>query len=461
VTEGDSAKALAVSGLSVVGRDRYGVFPLRGKLLNVRDATHDQIMNNAEITNVKAILGLKHGATYDSAKSLRYGHIMIMTDQDHDGSHIKGLLINFLHCHFPSLLRIPGFLLEFITPIIKATKGKKSQVFYTLPEYDNFKEEMDGSTRGWSIKYYKGLGTSTAKEAKEYFSALEHHRKTFAWTGDNDGNLIDMAFGKNRVGDRKSWLLNYEPGTFLDMTGDEVRYDEFVNKELILFSRADLLRSIPSMVDGFKPSQRKVMYSCFKRKLKSDIKVAQLSGYVSEHSAYHHGEASLASTIVGLAQDYVGSNNVNILVPSGQFGTRLAGGKDHASPRYIFTRLAPICRAIFPESDDAMLDYMNEDGQVIEPEHYLPILPLILVNGADGIGTGWSTSIPNYNPRDIVANIRHILDDEDVERMHPWYRGFNGDITEETIKGGAAHSRLHTRLVGAVTYTVTELMNAW
>jgi len=132
LTEGDSAKALAVSGLSVVGRDRYGVFPLRGKLLNVRDATHDQIMNNAEITNVKAILGLKHGATYDSAKSLRYGHIMIMTDQDHDGSHIKGLLINFLHCHFPSLLRIPGFLLEFITPIIKATKGKKSQVFYTL-----------------------------------------------------------------------------------------------------------------------------------------------------------------------------------------------------------------------------------------------------------------------------------------------------------------------------------------
>ena len=465
LTEGDSAKALAVSGLSVVGRDRYGVFPLRGKLLNVRDASHDQIMNNAEINHIKQILGLRHGTTYESAKSLRYGHIMIMTDQDHDGSHIKGLLINFLHAHFPSLLKIPGFLVEFITPIIKATKGKQSKVFYTLPEYDNWKEhaEETGTGRGWNIKYYKGLGTSTAKEAKEYFAALDHHKKTFAWTTDGDGNLIDMAFSKKRVEDRKAWLNAYEPGTYLDMTGDDVRYDDFINKELILFSRADLMRSIPSVVDGFKPSQRKVLFSCFKRKLKSDIKVAQLSGYVSEHSAYHHGEASLASTIVGLAQDFVGSNNVNLLVPSGQFGTRLQGGKDHASPRYIFTRLAPICRVIFPECDDALLDYLDEDGQVIEPEHYLPILPLVLVNGADGIGTGWSTSIPNFNPRDIVANIRRILDDECTERMHPWYRNFNGTIEEEIVKGEIRYNITGKyEIVDETTLVITELpLRSW
>ena len=464
LTEGDSAKALAVSGLSVVGRDRYGVFPLRGKLLNVRDASHEQIMNNAEISYIKQILGLKHGIQYESAKSLRYGHIMIMTDQDHDGSHIKGLLINFLHAHFPSLLKIPGFLVEFITPIIKATKGKKSEVFYTMPEYENFKESLgDAGTKGWSIKYYKGLGTSTSKEAKEYFAALAHHRKTFTWSDDNSGDLIDMAFSKKRVDDRKQWLTAYEPGTFLDMTGDDVGYDDFVNKELILFSRADLMRSIPSVVDGFKPSQRKVLFSCFKRKLKSDIKVAQLSGYVSEHSAYHHGEASLASTIVGLAQDFVGSNNVNLLVPSGQFGTRLQGGKDHASPRYIFTRLAPICRAIFPEADDALLDYINEDGQVIEPDYYLPILPLVLVNGADGIGTGWSTSIPNYNPRDLTDNIRRLLNDEEPERMHPWYRNFNGSLTEEIVKGEIRyHISGAYEIVNETTLMISELpIRSW
>ena len=462
LTEGDSAKALAVSGLSVVGRDKYGVFPLRGKLLNVRDASHDQIKNNAEINNIKQILGLQHGKEYDSAKSLRYGKLMIMTDQDHDGSHIKGLLINFLHAHFPSLLKIPGFLLEFITPIIKATKGKQTKVFYTMPEYEAWKEANEG-TSGWSIKYYKGLGTSTANEAKEYFAALDHHRKSFIWESDGDGDLIDMSFSKKRVDDRKAWLNAYEPGTFLDMSGDHIRYDEFINKELILFSRADLLRSIPSMVDGFKPSQRKVLFSCFKRKLKSDIKVAQLSGYVSEHSAYHHGEASLAMTIVNLAQDFVGSNNVNLLVPSGQFGTRLQGGKDHASPRYIFTRLHEICRAIFPECDDALLNYLDEDGQRIEPDFYYPVLPLVLVNGAEGIGTGWSTSIPNYNPRDIISNIRLVLEGESAQPMHPWYRNFTGTITEEVVKGETRYTVTGTyNIRDECTLEITELpLRSW
>ncbi len=427
LTEGDSAKALAVSGLSVVGRDRYGVFPLRGKLLNVRDASHDQVAKNAEIANIKKILGLKHGVDYADAKSLRYGHLMIMTDQDHDGSHIKGLLINFLHHHVPSLLRIPGFLVEFVTPIVKATRGGESRVFYTIPEYERFKAEREGA-RGWTVKYYKGLGTSTTAEAKEYFSSIAEHRKTFVWSGDADADLIDMAFSKKRAEDRRVWMNAYRAGTYLDMTEAHVRYDDFINKELVLFSRADLQRSIPSVMDGLKTSQRKVLFACFKRNLRQDIKVAQLSGYVSEHAAYHHGEQSLASTIVGLAQDYVGSNNLNLLVPSGQFGTRLQGGKDHASPRYIFTRLAPACRAMFPEADDALLDYLDDDGQGIEPEHYLPVIPFVLVNGADGIGTGWSTFIPNFDPRDLIANIRRALAGEPLVPMRPWYRGFRGTI---------------------------------
>ena len=244
-----------------------------------------------------------------------------------------------------------------------------------------------------------------------------------------------MAFSKKRAEDRKRWMNAYQAGTYLDTTGGVVRYDDFVNKELVLFSRADLQRSIPSMMDGLKTSQRKVLFACLKRKLRQDVKVAQLSGYVSEHAAYHHGEQSLASTIVGLAQDYVGSNNVNVLVPSGQFGTRLQGGKDHASPRYVFTRLAPTCRAMFPESDDALLDYLDDDGQSIEPDHYLPVVPFVLINGADGIGTGWSTSIPNHDPRDVIRNVRRALDGEPLVPMRPWYRGFEGTIVPEDESG--------------------------
>ncbi|KAI7839009.1 hypothetical protein COHA_007248 [Chlorella ohadii] len=432
LTEGDSAKSLAVAGLSVVGRDRFGVFPLRGKLLNVRDASAAQITGNAEIQNIKQILGLQHGKAYTDVKSLRYGHLMIMTDQDHDGSHIKGLLMNYFHHFYPSLLKLPGFLVEFITPIIKATKGKESISFYTLPEYEEWKDRTN--LRGWNIKYYKGLGTSTAAEAKQYFANIQSHRKEFVWDGEEDGKALEMAFSKKKVDERKQWLQNFAPGTFLDQSVDTISYSDFVHKELILFSRADLERSIPCMVDGLKPGQRKIMFACFKRNLKSDIKVAQLSGYVAEHSAYHHGEASLSGTIVGLAQDFVGSNNINYLVPQGQFGTRLQGGKDAASPRYIFTRLAPLTRHLFNEHDDRLLAYLTEEGQSIEPEWYMPIVPSVLVNGAEGIGTGWSTSIPNYNPRDLVANLRRMLDGEQPEPMKPWYRGFKGTIEEVPTK---------------------------
>lgn len=428
LTEGDSAKALAMSGISVVGRDKYGVFPLRGKLLNVREASHKQIMENAEITNIKRILGLQHGKDYDSTKSLRYGHLMIMTDQDHDGSHIKGLLINFIHSFWPSLLKIPSFLVEFITPIVKATNKQKTLSFYTMPEYEAWKESLNGETKGWTIKYYKGLGTSTSKEGKEYFRELVKHKKDFKWESEMDGDAIEMAFSKKKIEARKTWLRHYEPGTFLDMTAEKINYRDFVNKELILFSMADLARSIPSMVDGLKPGQRKILFCCFKRNFVTQAKVAQFSGYVSEHSAYHHGEASLASTIIGMAQNFVGSNNINLLSPEGQFGTREQGGKNHASPRYIFTCLAPITRALFPQADDVLLDYLKEDGQSIEPTWYCPIIPLVLVNGSEGIGTGWSSFVPNYNPREIVANLRRLLAGQEMEPMHPWYKGFKGSI---------------------------------
>ncbi|KAF9593284.1 hypothetical protein IFM89_021040 [Coptis chinensis] len=450
LTEGDSAKSLALAGISVVGRNRYGVFPLRGKLLNVREASHKQIMENAEIQNIKQILGLQQGKIYDNVKSLRYGHLMIMTDQDHDGSHIKGLLINFIHSFWPSLLKIPSFLLEFITPIVKAAKttNNKQEVksFYSMPEYESWKESLGGSTRGWSVKYYKGLGTSTNVEGQEYFHDLDRHKKDFVWGDEEDGDAIEMAFSKKKIEARKNWLRQFEPGTYLDSKEKLIKYGDFVNKELILFSIADLQRSIPSMVDGLKPGQRKILFCSFKRNLVSSIKISQFSGYVSEHSAYHHGEQSLASTIIGLAQNFVGSNNINLFNPEGQFGSRIKGGKDAASARYIFTKLSGITRFLFHKDDDDLLEYLNEDGQPIEPVWYMPIIPLVLVNGSEGIGTGWSTYIPNYNPRDIVANIRRLLNGEAMEAMDPWYRGFMGTIEKTATKESG------------VTYTVSGII---
>jgi DNA topoisomerase-2 len=209
-----------------------------------------------------------------------------------------------------------------------------------------------------------------------------------------------------------------------------ITYSDFINKELVLFSNLDNSRSIPCVVDGLKPGQRKVIFTCIKRKDKKEVKVAQLAGSVAEHSAYHHGEASLMSTIIGLAQNYVGSNNINILMPNGQFGTRLQGGKDAASPRYIFTQLSPLAEHIFNANDTPLLNTLYDDNQKIEPEFYVPLIPMVLVNGADGIGTGWMTKIPNFNPREIVNNLRRMIDGENPEPMRPWYKNFKGEIME-------------------------------
>lgn len=420
----------------------------------MRDATNTAIKKNEEIIALTKIMGLQFSTSYSDVSKLRYGHLMIMADQDHDGSHIKGLVINFIHKFWPSLLKVPGFMLEFITPIVKVTKGKQSVSFFTIPEYEAWKEKNNST--GWKIKYYKGLGTSSAEEAREYFTALQKHRKEFIYKGDNDDDAIDLAFAKNKADNRKDWLRNYQPGTFLDNSMAKIPYNDFINKELILFSMADCQRSIPSLVDGLKPGQRKVLFCCFKRNLKQEIRVAQLSGYVSEKSMYHHGEASLHSTIVGMAQNFVGADNINLLEPVGQFGTRLQGGKDSASARYIHTHLSELARYLYHPDDDKIVSYLEDEGVSIEPEWYIPIMPLVLVNGNEGIGTGWSTKIPNHNPRDVAENIRRLIRKQPVEAMIPWYRGFKGTIEwSDTDKTYIVHGNWSR--VDDDTLEVTEL----
>ncbi|XP_017879111.1 DNA topoisomerase 2 isoform X2 [Ceratina calcarata] len=441
LTEGDSAKTMAVSGLASIGRDKYGIFPLRGKILNVREATHKQILENAEINNLIKILGLQYKKKYETRedlKTLRYGKLMIMTDQDQDGSHIKGLLINFIHHNWPTLLRL-NFVEEFITPIVKASKGSQVLSFFSMPEFSKWKSETE-NYHTYKIKYYKGLGTSTAKEAKEYFENMTRHRIRFRYEGEQDDQNIIMAFSKKCVDQRKEWLMNYMDETkrrkeiglgerFLyEKDTRVVSFSDFINVELVLFSNYDNVRSIPNMMDGFKPGQRKVLYTCLKRNDKREVKVAQLAGSVAEHSAYHHGEISLMSTIINLAQNFVGSNNINLLQPIGQFGTRLTGGKDAASPRYIFTMLSPLARYIFHKHDDALLKHEYDDNQKIEPVFYVPTIPMVLVNGADGIGTGWMTKIPNYNPREIIENLYRMMDGADPKPMMPYYKNFKGVI---------------------------------
>jgi DNA topoisomerase-2 len=431
--EGDSAKAGIISGLTKDDRNIYGVYPMKGKLFNVRGESAKRISENKEIVEIKQILGLETNKNYETMEkvkqSLRYSKILFMTDQDLDGSHIKGLGINMFESQWRSLLELN--LVGFMnTPIIKARKGSQEKLFYNDAEYEVWKED---EPKGWSIKYYKGLGTSTSKEFKEYFQ----HKKFVMFSYDEAArDAIDMVFNKKRADDRKAWLESYQRSDCLDTNQSDVSYRDFIDKEMKHFSKYDCDRSIPNLMDGQKISQRKILFSAFKKNLTREIKVAQFSGYVSEHSGYHHGEASLNGAIVGMAQDYVGSNNINLLLPNGQFGTRLAGGKDSASERYIFTQLNPITKTIFNPMDSKILTYLDDDGFPIEPIYYAPIIPMVLVNGSKGIGTGFSTDIMCYNPTDIIKYLKLLLSGEPspTQRIEPFYNGFTGSILKVAPK---------------------------
>lgn len=356
-----------------------------------------------------------------------------------DGSHIKGLGINFLHAQWRSLLsQVPNFVLSFKTPLIKVRKGNRSISFYNKEGHRRWKQQNNDG-KGWTEKFYKGLGTSTAKEAREYFSNLDKHKIVYHWDPNAD-DALDLAFRKSRSNDRKQWLQNYNEEEIIEADQTDVTYSDFINKELIHFSMSDNVRSIPCVLDGLKPSQRKVLWGCFQRKLfhnQTEIKVAQLGAYVSEKSHYEHGEQSLYSTIVNMAQNFVGANNINLLIPDGGFGSRLENGKDSASHRYIYTKLTKIAAVLFNQQDNELLNYNQVDSNRIEPKWYLPILPMVLINGSTGIGTGYSTDIPYFNPLDIINRIRCLLADESsqLQPLTPWYLGFAGTI--EAVRDNA------------------------
>ena len=469
LTEGDSAKTFAMAGLNVVGRDYFGIFPLKGKLLNVREASKSILLGNEEISHLKQILGLKHKEDYTSEekfKTLRYGRVIILTDQDVDGSHIKGLIMNMFHYMWPSLLVRPNFIASLSTPIVKAFKGKEVLVFYNLTEYDVWKESS--SSKGWTTKYYKGLGTSKSEEAQEYFEDIEEKLIHYFWDSalqdlkasegtvekddekssddedecdsevsmvyledkvKSDNDAILLAFDKEKSNERKYWLMKYNKDEILTYEQKKIQYYDFIHRDLKHFSNYDNQRSIPSVIDGLKPSQRKILYGAFERGLqKEEVKVVQLAGFVSDKAAYHHGEASLMGAIIGMAQDFVGSNNINLLKPNGQFGARLKGGKDAASPRYIYTMLEELTTKIFKKEDEPVLTHQYDDGVLIEPEYYIPIIPMVLINGTDGIGTGFSTKLPCYNPLDVIHCIRQKIMKKESLDIHPWWFGYRGKV---------------------------------
>jgi DNA topoisomerase-2 len=435
--EGLSAKTYAVKGINVgwsgrKGRDYFGIYALRGKLLNVRNANTKSIAENKEITDVIQALGLRFNVDYtipENFATLMYGRVMILTDADEDGHHISSLIINFFHKLFPSLLQL-NYIWYMMTPIAKIFTSQSRHISY-YNDFDYQKALEDEGLKKFKIKYYKGLGTSSDAEIKETFG----QKVVRLIKDDMTDTIINRVFNKVLSNERKDWLGEYNPMSY-KVPEDEYLISSYINQELIKFSIEDCSRSIPNLYDGLKKSQRKILYSVFKKKLHHDaksMKVAQLAGYCAESSNYHHGEQCLYDTITKMAQDFIGSNNIPILEKDGQFGSRTYAGKDAASARYIFTKCSRFARLLFPEEDDVLLNYTYDDGDKVEPDFYLPIIPTILANGCTaGIGTGWSCSVPCFNVVELIAKIKEWLCSLQPFELNiiPFYNHFKGQIKQ-------------------------------
>jgi DNA topoisomerase-2 len=462
IVEGMSAKKFATTGFSVLENtnDANGVLALKGKFINVVKATTAQISNNEEVQLIRKVLGLQNGVDYskdNNFEKLRYGRINILTDSDLDGHHIKGLVQAFFWKLYPSLLKREGFLMSLSTPLLVV----KDKFFYSNEEYVDWQKTAKSKA---SAKYHKGLGTSTNKQAKECFE--DNKITTYTLDGDEDAYMA-LGFEKEKTDARKDWLNRHLPedsftnnikledvedeNNPIEIKRTELDDDNFYEGDMALsyfidtriraFGLKALTRAIPSVMDGMKESQRKILFTFFKENIteEREKKVEQMSGKVSDVSGYHHGGASANQTIINMAQGFIGANNIPLLANSGQFGSRLDGGEASA-PRYIFTFLEKITRVLFNETDDNILEYVVDDGMQVEPYWYMPILPMILINGADGIGMGFSTNIPTYNPTDIVAWIKNKIKsmttkkNDKMEPLIPWARGFKGESYIENNK---------------------------
>lgn len=428
IVEGLSAMKFVSDGRSSIpnGQDMIGIYSIRGKFKNVYNSTISDTNSNKEVKELKQVLGLKTGLDYSTEKNLstlRYGKVCILTDADKDGYHICGLLLNYFFCKFKSLWD-SQFFESLSTPILKVHfKDSTSMSFFSLKEFEQWK--MKTQKKNYTVRYYKGLGTSKPKDAIE---AFKNKKKVNYYLTEKSEDFVKLAFDSKSTNNRKEWLT--VKNTQLDRYEGNMSFDEFIDGSLKSFHLENIKRSLPNMFDGLKESQRKILFGSFLKKITESIKVTQLQGFITEKTEYKYGDTSLVETIVKMAQNFVGSNNIPYFIRDGNFGSRMNGGEDAAHGRYIYTKLESIIYTIFPQIDFEFLDRVEEDGVLLEPVFYIPIIPMLLVNGCTGIATGFSTYIPNFSPLDLVQWIRNWLNKTSPNCVPtPWFSNFKGNIT--------------------------------
>ena len=428
ITENDSIQSKIIK---YIDNNKFGCYSLKDKLINVKKCNNYRIMKNKEIQNITKILGISLNQNYTDIINLRYGSVIIITNSDIIGIHIKGLIINLFHTLFPNLMKIKGFIRQFIFPIIKVIKENEVKLFYNKFEFNKWKLMNKNILKNWKLIYYKDINSFNDEELKELFSDFENNLIDFLYENESDDDFINLAFDPKKFEERKQWLQNYEPNnTHIEYNTHCISYKNFINKELILYPIYDNIRSIPSLCDGLRPSQRKILYSLLKLNLNEEKNISELIKYIKEISLYSYGEESLIQTIIFMSQNFINFNNINLIESKGE------GIKDINKYKLFSAKLNSITKYIFNKYDSNLINYKLEYGKQIEPDWYIPIIPLILVNGAEGIGTGFRTFIPCFNPYDLINTLKNKIRNNKFMDIEPWHKGYKNKIIKDKNRKG-------------------------
>lgn len=423
--EGESAAGYIRQYISLFprGKDFFGVFAFKGKPLNVMKAYLEDIIKNEEYAGLKKAGGLQFGMDYripENKKTLRYGKWLIAVDPDVDGSHIRAIIMAYCRVYIQGCFE-DGFVSSYYTPLIRAQWQKRDYTFYRTETFQKWMNE-DHSRKGVVAKYFKGLGTSGNDDIKSDRDAnmiIVHRFDT------ESEDMFDLALNNGRADDRKRWIAEDLLEVEELKPGDQL-VKEFLNGELITFYHYSVHRAISTLESGFKVVQGQLLWAL--RNNKEFKKLHVMVAKMIETTKYHHGDMSASKALIQMTRDFTMSNNVPYFTKNGQFGTRAKGGKDASAPRYIEAKISPIVEKIYPSVDYPLLTMKFEEGDEVEPAFFLPIIPMALVNGVEGIAVGWSSFIPSYDPIAVVENVRRLITGKKYIKMTPWYRGYNGLI---------------------------------
>ncbi|GIW70083.1 MAG: hypothetical protein KatS3mg101_0830 [Patescibacteria group bacterium] len=469
IVEGNSAASYPKKRISMMegNKDKSGYYPIRGKFPNVSKISKTQLSNNKEIKEIKLLLGLKDGIKYEKDEeiaSLRYGLIVLTTDMDSDGTHIRTLLLNFFN-QYPGIIK-RGMLCYLMTFAVRLFDGKKPVLrFATEQEFEQWQRE--NPNHRYKVKYYKGLGTSRDSDIRD---DIDNAPLIFCLYDDSTDNSLNIAFGKGLADLRKDWLAKWR--SFF--RNPEIKFlptskligvrtiTDIINKDLIQYTIDSLFRSIPSVYDFLKKSQRQSLYYMlthwrYGKSRQGSVKVDRIAAGVAQLTKYHHGPKSMVDTIIRMCQSFVGSNNLPYYREEGQMGTRDAGGDDAADARYSETMPHDWLYEVIDEELVELVPKRIVDGEEAEPVFIPCDIPVGIINGFTGMATGHSCFCPPHSPKQVVEYLKLLCQGKEPKPLYPFYKGFKGDVIVNGKKVITRGKFVSKRVGKRVDVVITEL----